>query len=369
VHVAAAGHVTEVSGPVQALYNHLRRTAAHFSFAKHPFGYSSVEASVFEHWHGDRRLVLREARSPRVLSVARDILCNLWWFGTRERSDIFVGIDNVNACCGLILRAFGRTGRCIYYVIDYTPRRFENGFLNWLYHAVDRFVALRCDEVWNISERIAQVRRHQGVAENANRVVGVGVDFSYIVPSSTKNIHDLVLMSHLTESKGVQLAIKAIGLVRSRVPDARLLIIGTGPYENTLKDLVKECALGDSVQFFGLMNHEQLFSFLPKCGIALAPYVNDPASITYYADPTKPKEYLACGLPVIITDVPWIAQEIAKRPMGLCIEYDVEQLAQAAVKLMTDQVFYDECATNALAYVKDMAWDSIYRRVLVGPAN
>jgi glycosyltransferase involved in cell wall biosynthesis len=171
-------------------------------------------------------------------------------------------------------------------------------------------------------------------------------------------------VSHLTESKGVQLAIAAMEQVREAIPDARLLIIGTGPYEQTLREQVKNLALENAVEFLGLMNHDQLFSFLPSCGIALAPYVNDPASITYYADPTKPKEYLACGLPVIITDVPWIAQEIARKPMGMCITYNTEELAKAAIALMKDSALYDRCVENAFDFVKDMSWDKIYNRAL-----
>lgn len=364
MHIAAAGHVTEVAGPVQALYNHLLRSEAHFSFAQHPFGYSSLNESEFEHRHGKSLERRRTWRAPRLLSVPRDVLANLVWFGSAERSDVFIGIDNVNAFCGIVLRALGRTKRCIYYVIDYTPKRFSNPLLNAIYHALDRFVVERSDEIWNISERIAEVRSHQGVPPEKNRVVGVGIDFSRIVAAPSRNRHDLVCVSHLTESKGVQLAVAAMERVRKTVPDARLLIIGTGPYEQTLRDLVAKLHLEDAVTFLGLMNHEQLFSFLPSCGIALAPYVNDPASITYYADPTKPKEYLASGLPVIITDVPWIAREIAHKPMGLCIEYNTEELAEAAIALMRDSELYERCVANALDFVKDMSWEKIYRGAL-----
>lgn len=364
MHIAAAGHVTEVTGPVQALRNYLRRNYARVSFATHPFGYCNIETSVFEHSRGNDIVKTHTARAARGLSVARDIIANLLWFTFNERSDIFIGIDNVNAFCGLILRMLGRTKKCVYYVIDYTPQRFNGRLLNLLYHALDRFVVTRCDEVWNISARIAAVRETQGVPPSRNRIVGVGVDLHHVVQPQTRNRHDLVCVSHLTQSKGIQLAINAMPSIRAAIPNARLLIIGTGPYESTLRALVKDQALEDSVCFLGLMDHSRLFSLLPTCGVALAPYVDDPNSITYYADPTKPKEYLACGLPVIITNVPWIAQEIAEKPMGVCIHYNVDQLTRAAIHLMDDDAFYDMCVANAKEFTRELSWSSIYSRAL-----
>ena len=39
-------------------------------------------------------------------------------------------------------------------------------------------------------------------------------------------------------------------------------------------------------------------------------------SMTQYTDPSKPKQFMACGLPVIITAVPWVAEEIEKKQYG-----------------------------------------------------
>ena len=77
--------------------------------------------------------------------------------------------------------------------------------------------------------------------------------------------------------------------------------------------------LNEHIKFLGYLEHDDLLRHLPFCGIALASYSDDPDSITYYADPTKPKGYLACGLPVVITNVPWIAEIINNVPMVLLL--------------------------------------------------
>ena len=61
----------------------------------------------------------------------------------------------------------------------------------------------------------------------------------------------LVLMSMLDATKGVQLLIEAMQDIIKEVPRAELLIIGTGPYEQNLKEQAKKLGLEDNVKFLG----------------------------------------------------------------------------------------------------------------------
>ena len=70
---------------------------------------------------------------------------------------------------------------------------------------------------------------------------------------------------------------------------------------------------GRRFEFFGYTDHDWTLSYLPTCGVALAPYVNEEKGTFKYAEPLKVKDYLGCGLPIIITRVPDIANEIDKK--------------------------------------------------------
>jgi len=60
----------------------------------------------------------------------------------------------------------------------------------------------------------------------------------------------------------------------------------------------------------------ELFKAVPQYRVALAPYLDDPGSYTWWCDPTKPKEYLACGLPNVQATayVPWLEGLFEERP-------------------------------------------------------
>lgn len=177
------------------------------------------------------------------------------------------------------------------------------------------------------------------------------------------NSKSIIFMSYLDETKGCQLMIDAMTEIVKKESKAELLIIGTGPYENKLKEQAKKSGLEKNIKFLGPMEHDSLFKFIPHHRFGVAPYLDDKNSYTYYADPTKPKEYLACGLPVVITNVPWIAKEIGQKPMGIVCSYNREELVNACLKLLQDDEFYKICLKNALEFTKDLSYDEIYEKI------
>jgi glycosyltransferase involved in cell wall biosynthesis len=365
------GHTTEVYGPVQALINFSEKNTLTFTSILHPLPQSAVVDSEYRVFLSGKYVKTESKKAlgtMEALSYFQHIILNLFLVcKNKNRYDLCIGIDAVNAVSGLILRKLGLVDYVAFYVIDFTPKRFEGFILNSFYHFMDRYCVRHVNSVWNISNRIAKIRGIQGVEKGKNLVVPVGVELEKIssIPNRVVNRKTLVIVSHLTKSKGIDLVIEAMADVIKNVPDAKLEIIGTGPYEDALKVLVKNANLSKCVTFLGLMDHKRLMAYLPTRGIALATYLNDPNSITYFADPTKPKEYLACGLPVIITNVPWIAKVIGEKPMGIAITYKKDELVAAIIKLLTSDLFFEKCKENARQFASDLSWDDIYKRAFL----
>ncbi len=352
-------------GPAQALRDYLIQKKKKFAFLGCPFPearqpkarldfYDKGEMveTVEGHGHatGGLRLWLKDAWF--VFRWGRKIL---------GKDALFIGVNNLNAAIGILLRRLGFGGRVIYYVIDYTPRRFKNKLINAVYQRIVRFALHHSDAVWNLSRRMQDVHTTVFGADAAKQqLVPVGIDHTFLKPVEEKDIQPkhMVMISTLYEDKGIQLAIAAL----EKMNEATLTIVGEGPYEQALKKLVQEKHLQTRVSFITRFTREELFHQIAVSRVALATYVPSKDSYTYYADPSKPKEYLACGTPVVITRVPWIAEEVEKRPMGVAIEYDVDDLVRGCRRLMDDDYFWKTCRNNALAFVKDCGYTAIYRK-------
>jgi glycosyltransferase involved in cell wall biosynthesis len=363
--VFVAGHVTPIYGPVQALTGYLEERREDFTFVSLPFSYSGLPSALCRRHEGGRLKETRRghaSRGPDPWLWVKDfafVLARGW-----RGSGLFVGIDALNAAAGVVLRAFGRVRTVVYYVIDYTPRRFRNPLLNGLYHAVDRFCVRNADVVWNLSERMREVRRAQGLPEARNVLVPVGVELDKVrlAPKASVRRKDLLYMGALQEGKGLELLVEAMPQILKRVPGTTLTILGHGPFAQGLKVLVQASPARKAIRLPGGMDHARLLAEASRYGVALAPYRDEPDSYTWWCDPTKPKEYLACGLPLVITKVPWIWEKVAdpRRPMGVAIDYDRGQLVEACVRLLKDGRFYAACRANAASFGRTLSWERIY---------
>ena len=361
-------HVTELFGPTNALIEYCERVGRNPRTILHPLLSESLVAVTKR---ADRNTGLGFVSSlptltPRaILDYALQGLATLRAASKyNSKSATYVGVDCFNCALGILLRKFGRVKLVVFYVIDYTPNRFGNILINSTYHWLDSFCARRADCVWNISERIQQVWGEKGIQPHQSIVVPVGITRAHINRGREgyRESNTIVIASSLTRYKGIDLVLDSMNEILRLHPQVRLEIIGSGPYEPELREHASRLSLGDSVEFKGRMEHDKLLEYMSSKGIALSPYQDDPASYTYYADPTKIKEYLSCGLPVITTRVPWIAADIERIPMGIAIDYDRTQLIQAVHKLLTDNCFYLLCSRHALEYIQALSWDGIFEK-------
>jgi glycosyltransferase involved in cell wall biosynthesis len=370
--IVEAGHVTEVYGPVQALRNYLIKNTNELIYKTHPFSYCTLEGTTAEFFVNGKPEKTEKGHkrgANQLLQWVKDVFFNIGFIMKSKRKiDLFVGIDNLNAVTGIIMKAFGKVDKVAYYIIDHMDRRFKNPVFNWFYETLDGMACRGSDVIWSLSARMGEAKKKKfGFKHEKMIVVPVGVELDKVDKFTVEEKiakKTLVLMSMLDETKGVQLLIESMKDIIKEVPQAELLIIGTGPYEPNLKEQAKKLNLEKNIRFLGLMQHDQLFKFIPHERISVAPYMDDPNNYTYYADPTKPKEYLGCGLPMVITDVPWIAEEVRARPMGVVCKYKREELAAACVKLLKDDEFYKICLKNALLFASGLSWDVIYDAAL-----
>jgi len=367
LNVALVTHVF-ATGPSQELEEYLKSKVNTLMFIGHPFSYAK-ETRSFYRVYEDGKLTRARAgitlKLPEPFSYLKDFIYTLaWTVKIRTCYDIFIGVDPLNCFAGILLNKIKKTRKVILYTIDYVPKRFNSESLNWLYHQLDSYCVVHCSQVWNLSPRMAEERERKGVLNDDKQiVVPIGVNFARIrhLPIEEINRNCLVYLGHLREGQGLELIIRALPKIVKKIPHIKLLIIGTGQLENELKNMAKELGVSKNVEFKGFIeDHRDVEKILSKCAVGLAVYEPDPDSITQYTDPSKPKQYMACGLPVIITRVPWIAKKIEENAMGVVVNYSATELSDAVIKLLNDDELYAICRENALKFASELDWEKIF---------
>ncbi len=263
---------------------------------------------------------------------------------SKEKFDLFVGVDSLNTFAGLLLRKIRYVKKVIFYTIDYVPERFNNKILNSIYHRLDKFCVKNADETWNVSPRIAEGReRIKGLKQcvyNKQKVVPIGVWFDKAkrLPFYQIKKCQLLFIGHLLEKQGVQLVLDAIPEIIKSIPDFHFLIIGGGKYEKNLVDKVEKLGIKKYITFTGWIKARNVLDkMMTDSAIAVAMYDRQIDTFTYYADPTKLKDYLSVGLPILLTDVSYNAREIEENRCGKIINYDKESITKAVIELMSNE--------------------------------
>jgi glycosyltransferase involved in cell wall biosynthesis len=90
--------------------------------------------------------------------------------------------------------------------------------------------------------------------------------------------------------------------------------------------------------------------------VAVAPYDDSATSFTRHADPGKLKAYLAAGLPILLTDVPPNARELADQAGARITAFDDEAVAAAIEEALTTPAAWRERRERALRYAQRFDW-------------
>ncbi len=101
--------------------------------------------------------------------------------------------------------------------------------------------------------------------------------------------------------EGLDLLLEALPDIARRCPDVRLLLVGGGPQESTLKVLCRKLNLEDRVVFAGRVPHSDVRKYYNSIDILV--YPRHPMRLTELVTPLKPLEAMAQERLLIASDV------------------------------------------------------------------
>ncbi len=368
--VLLVSHISDLSGPTEALEDFLKERAKLLVTIYNPMEYcTSAKRKVSLFVEGKSICSYRpiNAKFKALFTWMVDVGVTIYYiFRLHRRYDLYIGCDGLNAFLGVLLKRLRVVKKVIFYTIDWTEKRFKNRFYNAIYHFVDRYAVRHSDYVWNISRRIVKIREEQGLKKEKNIFVPAGVNLGEVehVPLEEVNPKKFVFLGALERSKGIELVISAWPEILKKIPDAELIVIGKTPTGAGIKPYEDRLDKMKNVRLMGVLSHREVLKVLPECGVGLAPYSSDAFFISRFSDPSRVKDYLACGLPVIITSLPEIAQEIEEKKAGILIEYTEDSFLNALIKLVQDRVAYQTYRRCATRLGKDYDWKSILNKAI-----
>jgi len=226
---------------------------------------------------------------------------------------------------GILVKLFTRSGLVYDAHEDYASMRYpHNKLLTYLLRKVELFlVRLFVDRVITVNQSL----KSYFLSSEVKTSVLMNLPFRAIQKSGDKAVisqltdKDFVVgyVGHIHEGRGYEALIPlCTHLIQSNVT-AKFLIVGGGPFEREFDRLVKTNKLDDYFVMTGEVDHQEIPSFLRRIDVGLVLFT----PICYnnmIATPNKLFEYMAFGIPVVVSDLPEMRKIVDETRCGILID-------------------------------------------------
>lgn len=248
----------------------------------------------------------------------------------------------------------------------YLSKRYHLGFaLNFLVNSSTKTVT--------ISSATLDSGLNVGLKREKLEIIPFGVDINFFRPlkiPKNKDVFQILSVGYLIERKGFEYLIKAMNYVLKEHRSVHLTIVGSGPQEKKLKDLLKELKLKDNVEIIKNVSDHELLNLYNSSDLFVLPSVVDSQGNTEGLGVVL-LEAMACGLPVIGSNIGGIVDIIKDGKTGFLVEEkDVNGLSQTILRLIKDEESRKKIALDGYNEVrKNFSWKKVaesYLKVYIG---
>jgi phosphatidylinositol alpha-1,6-mannosyltransferase len=174
----------------------------------------------------------------------------------------------------------------------------------------------------------------------------------------------IVCVSRLVPRKGQDVLIRAMRAIQRRVPEARLLIVGSGPYEATLRGLA-EHAPTRSVTFVGEVPEQDLPRYYAVGDVFAMPCRTRLAGLEVEGWGNVFIEAAACARPVVVGDSGGSREALVHGETGLLVDgAEVGGVADAVATLLEDPAYARRLGKAGRARVeREHTWARVAERL------
>lgn len=339
--------LTTVHDPFDSrIFHKQARSLARAGYAVTLLGQSAPDATI-----DGVRLMPLPPRPPARQAWRRWLrLPAVWWRARHTRADVYLLHDPELTPVGLLLKLGG--SKVVYDVHEHVPYQILDKAwipaalrrpVAWLYDRYERTIAGHFDALMVAFEQIAArfpnadpvIIRNVPQLERWHRAdpAGAGPDGKVIAVYAGAVQPDRCILELVQAAGRVDPALRL-----------ELWIVGrfsTAEYENQVR-----AAAGENVRLWGYMPHEQVPELLAQAHIGLMSLRPQPNSTVNW--PIKLFEYMAAGLPMVMTDNPFWADLAAGSAVPVNIE-DPDDIARGLAALAADPAWRAELGARGYA--------------------
>ena len=196
-----------------------------------------------------------------------------------------------------------------------------------------------------------------GCPKEKIRIIPNGVNLDDFQPCGREERNTILWGGRFVQQKGLKYLIAALKCVKSKDDSIRLTMTGDGLLAK-VQQLVKKSGLDKNVAFLGRIPRKDIPTIINKSSIYVMPSLNE-------GMPYALLEAMACGKPVIGSNIPGIYDVITDRHNGFLVPpKDPESLANSILTLLRDDCLRQNMGQNARELmIKKYSWDTATKKI------
>jgi glycosyltransferase involved in cell wall biosynthesis len=156
--------------------------------------------------------------------------------------------------------------------------------------------------------------------------------------------------------KRLELLVSAMGLVLDKVPDAELLVAGTGDALERLKEMTGGVPHSGSIRLLGFVSNDEKVDLLKGAWVMATPSMNEGWGVTVI-------EANACGTPAVAFRVAGLDESVVDGVTGLLADNE-RQFADAISEVLLDEGLRRRFSRQAFEWAGRFTWDETSRQTL-----
>lgn len=161
-------------------------------------------------------------------------------------------------------------------------------------------------------------------------VIPNGVNLSEFENLDSNTYQKYVLfIGRLVVNKSLEVVISSFNEVVKKIPDARLIVLGSGPMEDAWKKTTLDLGLHQSIEFMGYVSEEKKLELLRNCSALVLPSTVEGQGIAAL-------EALAMSKPILLSDIEPSYEIVSNGIDGFIIPNQPEKWSEGIILLLSN---------------------------------
>ncbi|MBI5708252.1 MAG: glycosyltransferase [Armatimonadetes bacterium] len=167
----------------------------------------------------------------------------------------------------------------------------------------------------------------------------------------------LLYVGRLAREKNLTVLFEMAARVFQKDPNARLCLVGDGPYRWECDEMVRQLGIGDRVRFFGFIPREAVDEVYAASDLFVFASVTETQGLVV-------QEAMAYGLPAVVVAGGGAGEAVDNQVDGFIVPNDARSFADCVLRVLADDEMHARMSTEALKSVRDAGAATMVQSVL-----